>query len=202
MPGEGAICVFVKTPQVGKVKTRLAKSVGDEAALDIYLQLLRHTASVIHTSGYDAHIYYSDHIPEREDIFKHIASKATQNGKDLGKRMDNASANLLSTYEKAVIIGSDCGQLTADIIKEAFYALDLVDLVIGPARDGGYYLIGMKQPDPTLFNDIEWSTSKVLLKTLERANDKKYELAILPTLRDVDTIEDWLALGCSTATTK
>lgn len=195
MPGEGAVCVFVKNPEAGKVKTRLARTVGDALALGIYRKLLTHTSKVIDSVGYDAHIYYTDHIPEQDEFFSRHAEKAIQAGEDLGTRMYNASTNLLSTYGKVIIIGSDCGELTAGIIKDAFAALDLVDVVIGPARDGGYYLIGMKQSDSALFKGIEWSTSGVLLETLKRANDRKYELALLPTLRDVDTVEDWMELG-------
>ncbi|MBK6391116.1 MAG: TIGR04282 family arsenosugar biosynthesis glycosyltransferase [Saprospiraceae bacterium] len=190
---EQALIIFIKNPVLGKVKTRLAASIGDVAALEIYKNLLDHTRIV--TLGVDDTtrlLFYSDKV-ERHDLWPEKKfSKNLQTGADLGERMLNAF-RLTPEYEKILIIGSDCPGITNDIIEQAYTALDFHDVVIGPSHDGGYYLLGMNTLIPELFQHIPWSTDQVLLETIKVLQHKRLLYKLLPTLRDVDTIEDWEA---------
>jgi rSAM/selenodomain-associated transferase 1 len=202
MKEDNALIVFVKNPETGKVKTRLAASVGEEEALSIYGVLVAHTAGLAQATGVSVHVYYSDFIPDKEAIFSSFSSQKVQHGNDLGDRMANAINDEVVDYEKVVLIGSDCAELTPPILLASFELLDHADVVIGPARDGGYYLIGMKTAYPEIFDNIEWSTEFVLEQTIARALQLGREFALLPELGDVDTLEDWLQLGWKTPETK
>ncbi|MCB0641856.1 MAG: TIGR04282 family arsenosugar biosynthesis glycosyltransferase, partial [Phaeodactylibacter sp.] len=118
-------------------------------------------------------------------------NKSIQLPGDLGTRMNMAFAEVLQQHAKAVIIGSDCASLTPTIVRAAFEALDTHDFVIGPAEDGGYYLMGMNALSPWVFEDIAWSTETVLAQTLQKivTHQKTYQL--LPELSDIDYEEDW-----------
>lgn len=186
-----AVIVFQRTPEHGKVKTRLAADIGDEEALRVYRFLLLHTHQVLQELDADIHVFVAgahdtDAPPPAPNYFFH-----TQQGADLGARMNAAFTRILALgYEQALIIGTDCYELTPDILQQAFALLNHNDLVIGPARDGGYYLLGMTKPNPQLFTGIPWSTSTVCDDTLERAKESGLSCGILPTLSDVDTAED------------
>jgi rSAM/selenodomain-associated transferase 1 len=115
-----------------------------------------------------------------------------QGGADIGERMDNAICDLLTIgAEKAIITGADIPDLTSAIIMQAFAALDDADIVIGPAKDGGYYLIGMKSPHPEIFRDIPWSTGKVFEETMRKIEKLRLTCASITTLSDLDTVEDY-----------
>jgi len=185
------LIIFAKNPVLGETKTRLAKSVGHQNALKVYLHLLEHTAKICLEIEADRHIYYSSFI-ENDDIFSDQSFvKSVQVGNDLGNRMYNAFKDLFGQWaEKVVIIGTDCMELNADIINEAFEKLDQSDAVIGPAKDGGYYLLGMKTLYKDLFFNKTWSSENVLLDTIldfQRLNIK-YEM--LTPLNDVDHEKD------------
>jgi glycosyltransferase A (GT-A) superfamily protein (DUF2064 family) len=108
--------------------------------------------------------------------------------------MHHALSDALELYNSAVLIGSDCGLLTTEILDRAFASLHYAETTVGPAMDGGYYLVGANQPIPGVFEDIDWSTDQVLHQTLTRLLDDNMNFALGPTLRDVDTIDDWDAL--------
>lgn len=185
-----ALIIFVKNPVEGKVKTRLAKSIGDEKAVVIYKQLLQHTYIITKEMGIDKYVYYGDYV-NNNDIWDDNYKKALQQGADLGQRMENAFKEVLSVgYKKVLIIGSDCAQLTTDIINTAIEKLDESDIVIGPSLDGGYYLLGMKKITSQLFNGIEWSTNTVFSKSLEIAGNQHLKVTTVQKLSDVDVIED------------
>ena len=168
-----ALIIFAKIPEAGKVKTRLAATIGNEAALEVYKQLLILTASVTIGLPMDKFVFYSDHIIHQDTWEEKFFSKRVQLGKDLGQKMDNAFEDLFERgYSKIVIIGTDCPELNAGIITNAFTFLDTRDVVIGPAQDGGYYLLGMNQSHTTLFQDIPWSTSSVLKETIDRCIER------------------------------
>jgi hypothetical protein len=189
------LLLFVKNARLGKVKSRLAAKVGEERALKIYLALLEHTRQVALSVPVERHIYYSDY-PEPDDAWQSAHfSKKIQRGKDIGERMANAFDEALCHSEKAVLVGSDIPGLSAGILKEAFDKLDDFDLVLGPAEDGGYYLIGMKTPQPHIFRQIDWGTAAVFEQTLKVVEDSKKKWYRLPTLSDVDYEEDWLKHG-------
>lgn len=188
--------IFIKNPILGKVKTRLAATVGDENALIIYQKLLLRTKKVaLDTFNIKKVIFYSDFVIEN-DIFENGNNfeKKVQSGTDLGVRMYNAFCEGINNMgmEKVVLIGSDCPGLSSEILVAAFEALDAHDAVIGPAADGGYYLIGLKKLIATIFQDMEWSTDEVLKTTLSRLAFEGHSVAQLPVLSDIDTETDWI----------
>jgi uncharacterized protein len=189
-----ALIVFVKNPVPGRVKTRLAATIGDERAFDIYMRLLSHTMTVASLVDADLVICYSDYIPENDAWSILQAHRSTQKGDDLGECMLNALSSALKTHECAVLVGSDCGELTTEVIDRAFDSLADVDAVIGPAMDGGYYLVGTNKAIPGMFESVDWSTSHVLFQTLSRLLDAGLNFALGKTMRDVDTESDWEAL--------
>lgn len=185
------LMLFVRNPELGKVKTRLAASVGPEEALEIYMHLLQHTKEVTQNLSTDKLVYYSNNV-EQQDLWPNDKyQKRVQPNGDLGEKMSEAfKAAFEDGYESVVIIGSDCHQLTQEIIEKAFHALETNDVVIGPALDGGYYLLGMKKLHPTLFQNKRWSTEHVFPDTLHDIEKLHLSHVILPELSDVDYIED------------
>ncbi|MFH5831400.1 TIGR04282 family arsenosugar biosynthesis glycosyltransferase [Halalkalibaculum sp. DA3122] len=192
MPTEELILVFVKNPHQGKVKTRLAESVGAQKALQIYHQLLRYTCDVVKPLEADVQVWYSDYIP-LNDMWDEVgAEKRTQIGETLGQRMKHAfNCGFAGGYQRIGIIGSDCAQLETDHLRQAFRELEGNEVVAGPSRDGGYYLLGMRNYYPELFEDKEWSTSGVYAATVADIDSLDLSFAELPELNDVDTLDDW-----------
>lgn len=186
---KNALIIFTRNPELGKCKTRLAKTIGDEAALEIYKHLLKHTASVSETVNADKFVFYSENI-KKEDIWNDSCfKKKLQNGNNLGERMENAFAELLNLgYQKVVIIGSDLLDLDSALIDDAFNQLNHFEYVIGPAKDGGYYLLGMKTLNSNLFKNKHWGTESVLNDTL--TNLQQSTVHLLKELNDIDTFED------------
>ena len=196
-----ALAIFCKTPERGFVKTRLAASVGNQKALEIYLDLLRITDQETKPFSSSRHLFLvsalEDSIEQmqstlqQQDLF--IDPKinfAIQQGEDLGQRMFAAFKNLFKNHRSVVLIGCDLPDLTSALISKAFDALQSNDLVIGPSCDGGYYLIGLKKEMPDLFKEISWSSEKVLKQTLERAKRLSLKVQLLEKLRDIDTVDD------------
>ena len=183
------ILVFVRNPELGKVKTRLAKTIGDKDALKIYTILLQHTESVLHKVSSDKVVYYSEEIQSNDLWDNALYQKKLQKGADLGARMQNAFETAFKdTPEKVVIVGSDLFDLNPNHIKEAFTALENHEVVLGPSLDGGYYLLGMKKMNPTVFKNKQWGTDSVLESTLKNLNQQNVKL--LEALNDIDTFED------------
>ncbi|MDB0611297.1 TIGR04282 family arsenosugar biosynthesis glycosyltransferase [Tenacibaculum maritimum] len=183
------LLIFTRNPELGKVKTRLAKAVGNETALTIYKFLLDKTKKVTQNLNCDKAVYYSVQIRNHDIWEKKNYQKKLQKGEDLGIRMHNAFQEAFeNNYEKVLIIGSDLYDLTPNHIHEAFDKLNSNEVVIGPAKDGGYYLLGMKKLIPSIFKNKNWGTSSVrrdTLKDLEKVN-----VHLLEPLNDVDLIED------------
>jgi len=190
-----ALLIFIKNAEKGKVKTRLAKTVGDEKALEIYQALLAHTRQVALATPAHRLLFYSKYIVDNDDWPREAFQKYLQRGQNLGERMQNGFAQALEQHDKAVIIGSDCASLTAGIVEEAFAKLDEHPYVIGPAMDGGYYLLGMRTHTPELFQDIAWSTAEVASATLAKIEALGKSCYQLPTLSDIDHWEDWECYG-------
>ncbi len=183
--------VFIKNPVLGKVKTRLAKTIGEEKALNVYKMLLDHTHKVAKRVNTDKAVFYSDFINSDDVWKKDKFQQFIQNGNDLGDRMSNAFLKVFNMgYKKVVIIGSDCFDLNEDIISEAFSILEEHEVVIGPAKDGGYYLLGMKSHHEQLFKNKAWSTENVLLDTLLDLSNLNLSFKLLPTLSDIDQEKD------------
>jgi rSAM/selenodomain-associated transferase 1 len=184
------LIIFVKNAEPGKVKTRLAISIGDEAALAVYKRLLQYTRAITSKVNARRFVFYSSQIEDHDGWDHSTYEKQLQSGKDLGERMANALSRVLLKVDMAVIIGSDCLELTSAIIDDAFAALERFDVVIGPARDGGYYLLGIKQIHPELFADKKWSTSTVFQDTVADLRVLGLTYATLPVLSDIDDIDD------------
>lgn len=186
------LIIFIKNPVLGKVKTRLAATLGDQKALEIYVKLLEHTKKVVTKAEVQKKVYYSEVIVEEDMWLGAEFMKAKQQGKDLGERMLNAfDYSFKDKKEKVVIIGSDCLDLTSEIIEEAFEKLNNHDVVIGPSEDGGYYLLGMNNLYPQLFQHKKWSTESVFIDTIEDILELGLSHYTLPTLTDIDTENDW-----------
>lgn len=191
MEQNNLLLVFAKNPELGKVKTRLAKTVGDKKALEIYLKLLEHTYAVANKTFADKAVFYSDKIEEFDILDYYKFPKFLQKGDNLGERMDRAIGEAFGqSYSKVIIIGSDCYDLTSEIVEDAFKLLDDHNVVIGPAFDGGYYLLGMDRHYSHLFRNKKWSTPDVLLDTILDAKKLKLSYTLLPTLTDVDEEKD------------
>ncbi len=191
MNHDSLLMIFAKNPELGKVKTRLAKTIGNEKALMIYVKLLEHTHAVADRVFADKAVFYSDKVQEFDILDYYKFPKFLQKGKDLGERMERAFGQAFAQdYDKVVIIGSDCIEITTEIIEDALTALDDHNVVIGPALDGGYYLLGMDRHYPHLFKGKAWSTPDVLLDTILDIKKLKLSYSLLPTLSDVDEEKD------------
>lgn len=183
------LLIFTRNPELGKAKTRLAKTVGDETALEIYKFLLDRTQEISAKVKADKAVYYSVKIRENDIWDNKIFQKHQQKGEDLGIRMLNAFKNGFDAgYKKVMIIGSDLYDLTPKIIDNAFVKLNTNDVVIGPAKDGGYYLLGMNILQENIFKNKDWGTSSVRKDTLQDLQDKK--VLLLEELNDIDVFED------------
>jgi hypothetical protein len=190
---QNKLIIFVKNEKAGKVKTRLAKSIGDQEALKVYQKLVDYTHSELVSLKMNKEVWYSSYI-EKDDVWENNRfNKKLQIGEDLGQRMEHAFKTAFENgAQKTVIIGSDNAEITSEIIEEAFSLLDETDFVIGPAKDGGYYLLGMKQFYSQVFEGVEWSTKKVFENTTRIIERLGRLFTSLRTLNDVDTKEDWL----------
>jgi len=183
------LLIFTRNPELGKCKTRLATTIGDNAALEVYKFLLNHTVSITRNLDTDKTVYYSESI-WRNDIWPdELFDKKLQEGEDLGIRMLNAfSRGFSEGYDRIIVIGSDMHDLSEKDLRYAFDALKKNDFVLGPAQDGGYYLLGMKSLKKALFQNKYWGTSSVLSATIKDLKNEK--IALLETRNDVDTYED------------
>lgn len=183
------LLIFTRNPELGKCKTRLAATTGDQIALEIYKFLLEHTVKITEELSVEKQVYYSETIWKDDVWNEEFYTKKLQQGIDLGERMKNAFENgFKSGFNKIIIIGSDMYDLSDTDIKKAFAALNKTDYVLGPAEDGGYYLLGMKKLKDELFNDKAWGTGNVLKDTLMNLKNEKYSM--LEERNDVDLFED------------
>lgn len=185
------LIIFVKNPVPGTVKTRIAQTVGPERATEVYRHLLAHTQQISRWLPWKRAIYYGDFINATDGWDGY--EKHLQTGADLGERMHNAFAEQFAAgATRLVIIGSDCLQIQPDHLRQAFRKLDEVDVVIGPATDGGYYLLGMNQLHPSLFQNKPWSQSTLLAETSRELDEQKLRYALLEELSDVDEWDDYV----------
>ncbi|HEV7767029.1 MAG TPA: TIGR04282 family arsenosugar biosynthesis glycosyltransferase [Thermoanaerobaculia bacterium] len=193
------LLVFARLPELGKVKTRLAAELGDERALEVYTTMLRNVLGGIGTSSPELEIevmWPPTPSANGEALRSAFAPHATamQTGSGLGDRMSMAMSERFFFHrtEKIVIIGVDDPSITRELIDHAFALLESCEYVLGPASDGGYYLIGARalSYDPSVFQDIEWGTSTVLAATLARVATLGRTVALLPEHYDIDTASD------------
>ncbi|WP_435356450.1 TIGR04282 family arsenosugar biosynthesis glycosyltransferase [Emticicia sp. SJ17W-69] len=200
---QNALIIFIKNPQLGKVKTRLAATVGNEKALEIYQVLMSHTHRITNDLNIEKYLYYSDFI-DHNDIWSNdnYHKYVQQQGQDLGLKMASAFRDTLqNNCSKVIIIGSDCLELTDEIINDGYEQLIDNEVVIGPATDGGYYLIGFNfetvgercgEVLKRVFLEKQWSHVNVCDEAIKACNDLKLKISKLPILTDVDEEKDFL----------
>ena len=192
MSQKDVLLIFVKNPILGSVKTRLGETIGNRQALEVYLKLLYYTKNNIEKLNCEKKVCYDKFVDERDIWNNSIFFKQKQTNGSLGNRMKAAfQAEFINNANKVVIIGSDCPEITPDIINQAFLKLDTHNTVIGPATDGGYYLLGMREFIPEVFENKSWSTSTVKDDTIKDLNYLNKKYYILPFLQDIDTEEDY-----------
>ena len=188
---ERLLIVFSKNPVAGRVKTRLAASIGNEEALLVYESLRHITEHVTANANAKRAVFYSDFVPEKDLLLSAGTEAFLQEGPDLGEKMHRAFLKGFQLgYRHIVLIGTDCPELSTFLIDQAFESLTANDVVIGPARDGGFYLVGLNQPFPELFLDRRWSTPEVLRESISIVRSHERSYTLLPALSDIDTLDD------------
>ena len=185
------LIIFVRNPVLGKVKTRLAATLGNKRALEIYKNLLTHTVDITKDLKTTKVVFYSDQV-EANDIWSgEVYQKRAQHGNDLGERMEAAFKwGFEAGYNQICIIGSDCAELTSSIIMHGFEALNSNDSVIGPSTDGGYYLLGMREMFSDVFHNKQWGTDSVASDTIADFNSLQLSFIKLVPLNDIDVEAD------------
>lgn len=188
---DALVIVFVKNIKLGTVKTRLAKTIGDYGAFEVYTELVKITEKATNNLHFDKRIYFSDAVVDSkwQNEFKTV-----QKGYDLGERMYNAFKDgFESGYKKIVLIGSDLPNINSKHIENGIAALEEKEVVFGPAEDGGYYLVGMSKLYQSIFKNKPWSQPNLLNLTLQELHKDNIKVATLDTLNDIDTYDDLIA---------
>ncbi|MTI39960.1 TIGR04282 family arsenosugar biosynthesis glycosyltransferase [Fulvivirga lutimaris] len=185
------LIIFARNPELGKTKTRLAKTLGDETALAIYYKLINKVQEVTADLPIDKAVYYSSFIDKEDSWDNNKYQKYLQKGATLGEKMYYAiEESITNGYQQVVLIGTDIYTLSAEIIMKSFDLLNVNDTVLGPAEDGGYYLIGMKRPEPSIFGLKEWSHSEVFSQTVELIKNQGMSYGTTQALSDIDEPND------------
>lgn len=184
------LLIFAKYPEPGKVKTRLARTIGAVEAAGRYREMIETVLQKTRTQNGEYHRILCFDPPQREDDFRKwfpVLEMKPQCDGDLGQRMSVAlQETLVNGSGRVVLIGTDCVEIDRSLLCDAFQRLETADLLLGPAKDGGYYLIGMKKAYPFLFERVPWSTDRVLRETLEKAKKVGLTVELLKTLSDLD----------------
>ena len=195
MHSNSVAILFIKAPLPGMAKSRLAAGIGAQAAADLYRLFILDAVDMLGRTSCAVRIYFSP--ADAADVIAEIAGRKhpllPQAGDDLGQKMENAFLDAFSSgYERAVLVGSDIPELSHTVIAAAFDALDRNDAVLGPAADGGYYLVGFRKDSllPDVFRGIPWSTSEVFDLTVGILQAKHLGVHLLPRLGDVDSLSD------------
>jgi rSAM/selenodomain-associated transferase 1 len=193
---ENLLMVFVKYPTPGSVKQRLAQHLGTDRAAEIYKKIAEAIVQKVTPASSADYIMEICFSPQEDEklVRRWLVENEyfyPQQGSDLGERMSNAFLQAFAAGNtKALLIGSDCPDISRTIVNRGFMLLDTQDVVLGPAHDGGYYLIGLCWPEKELFSNIDWGTGRVLQQTLDKISAANLTVALLPELRDIDRIED------------
>jgi rSAM/selenodomain-associated transferase 1 len=197
------VLVFLKFPEPGRVKTRLAEGLGEVGAAEAYSQLVGRVFEVLEeVSGAEIRVLYDP--PERQQEVvgwieglvglqvREGLNFVAQAPGDLGERLEGAFEGAFGDgYGQVAAIGTDCVDLSAATFEATWERLAVAEVVFGPSRDGGYYLVGLKGPRAEIFREIPWSSEETLEASLAAAEAAGMDVALLEELRDVDTIEDW-----------
>lgn len=191
---------FAKWPEAGKVKTRLAANIGYEKARDVHIQLMTHVlANISNSPDWDVVLSLSETealwphelLPVQKLLAAHKVQQAIQNKGSLGDKLASTFDHYSTKHDKVIIVGSDCPTITPDYIQSALSALDQSDVVLGPAEDGGYVLVGVKASHTGLFDNVEWGTEKVLEQTTLNIERLGLRCQLLEQAWDVDTLIDY-----------
>ena len=186
---EPLIQIFCKAPVLGKVKTRLIQKLGRRGALDLYLQMFERLIAELSASGFNTELWIS---PDKDHAFfePYAFARFQQAGPDLGGRMSTALRDGLTRHESVILVGTDLPLIDRSYIEQAVGALQTHDVVLGPAEDGGYGLVGVNAKTPDMFSDIDWGTERVLSQTCARLNRDGLDFGLLPLIWDVDRPDD------------
>ncbi len=191
---ENLILIFTRNPELGKVKTRLAATIGDFNALEIYKILLNHTVKIVGEIQVSKRVLYSEIIIHNDIWDPNIYQKKKQLGNDLGEKMRNAFAEgFIDGYKKIIIIGTDLFDLEVSDIENAFEKLENYDVVIGPADDGGYYLLGLKSIPKGVFLNKNWGSNRILKDTLK--DIEELNVFLLKSKNDIDIYDDIIKIS-------
>jgi rSAM/selenodomain-associated transferase 1 len=199
------LCVFVRAPNLGQVKSRLAASVGEPAALAGHIRLVEHLLDQLDTTNTNRSNRFAIQLWLADEPATPVARRQVerwvgrtgqgiqkQHGVDLGERMAGALATCVASGGIGVLVGSDCPTIDSNYVKQALTALaNGADVVLGPAEDGGYGLVAVTQDHPVLFQGISWGTDQVLRQTLAKAQQQSLVVHLLDSLWDVDYLVDW-----------
>ena len=197
---EPLIQIFGKAPVLGKVKTRLIQKLGARDALDLYLQIFERLMAELSASRFKTELWIS---PDKDHAFfePYAFARFQQAGPDLGGRMSTALRDGLNRHESVILVGTDLPLINRSYIEQAVSVLKTHDVVLGPAEDGGYGLVGVKGEIPDMFSDIDWGSERVLSQTCARLNRDRLDYGLLPLIWDVDRPADlpryeaWLGGG-------
>lgn len=188
------ILIFVRAPRAGRVKTRLAAEIGSAAALRIYRRLAEHTVrEALRLSGAEVYVHYTpaDAGEEVREWLGDGPAYLPQPEGDLGERLRYAFDEAwVAGADRVLVTGSDLPDVSAELLERAFSLLDSRAAVLGPARDGGYYLLALRRPVSGIFRQIDWSTNRVLAQTQDRLQAAGITPALLELLTDVDEVTD------------
>ena len=189
---KNAFILFLKYPERGIVKTRLAKALGDDLTYELYQCFLADISAMTHRIKVQTIIVHSGPEGILFPDFPGIQC-IRQRGSDIGERMYNAFADVFALgFERCALTGSDIPDLPAGLVNDAFDKMDSADVVLGPSSDGGYYLIGCKQQDlrASIFHDMHWSTAGVFAETVKNIDEAGLKLASLTRWTDIDEFDD------------
>jgi rSAM/selenodomain-associated transferase 1 len=190
MKSKNLLLIFTRNPELGKVKSRLAATIGPKKALIIYKELLNHTHKTTVNLNASKWLFYSENIAKNDIWDENCFDKKLQQGSDLGSKMKHAfEEGFKSGFEKIIIIGSDIYDLQQKHIEEAFVALENHNSVLGPSLDGGYYLLGMRKLNPEVFENKNWGSDSVQENTLIDLKSSA-PFFLLENLNDIDVISD------------
>lgn len=187
------IVILAKYPAAGQVKTRLIAALGADGAANLARQLLQHTLRQALATGYSVELCGSpaaDHSCWQSLSLPIGLKQSSQCEGDLGARMAHAAQHALQHHQAVLLIGTDCPSLDSATLQRAAQSLEQYDAVIIPAADGGYVLLGLRCADPSLFEQMAWSTATVCADTLQRLVALNWSVSVLPRLHDIDNSED------------
>jgi rSAM/selenodomain-associated transferase 1 len=196
---DNCVLFFVKYPTPGKVKTRLAQEVGSDQAVELYKCFVEDVVTLLDRLNIHFKFYFYP-ADARKRFMSWLGQKydyVPQVGTDLGKRMQSAFSHAFEEgFRRAVIIGSDIPDLPEDFLRQAFWEMDTHDVVLGPANDGGYYLVGFTRKGflPEAFENVAWSSDSVFEQTVSILKQNRRRVCLLPQWYDVDTLADFASL--------